>query len=141
MPQLYLDIDGVLLTKNKQVPEGASALLWFALAHFDCYWLTTHCKGQAETAVRYLQAYYPAELLEALRAVKPTDWDTLKTDGIALREDFYWVDDYPFEAEKQVLEASGLLPRLLVCDLRREGELRRIGQVLAHALATGSGEP
>ena len=131
MPLLYLDIDGVLLTKNKQPPAGIHDFLLFALAHFDCYWLTTHCKGQAATALRYLQAYYPADLLEALQAVKPTNWDALKTDGIALGTDFYWLDDYPFEAEKQVLAANGQLSRLLVCDLQKANELQRISQTLA----------
>lgn len=126
MRALYLDIDGVLLTKHQQIPEGAGEFIDFALTHFDCYWLTTHCKGSAQTALRYLAAFYPADIVAQLRAVKPTDWDALKTDGINLKHPFFWVDDYPFEAEKNVLRAHGQLTNLLVCDLKQHNELFRI---------------
>ncbi|MBD2770458.1 hypothetical protein IC235_21445 [Hymenobacter sp. BT664] len=135
MPALYLDIDGVLLTRKQQMPEGVVAFLNFALAHFDCYWLTTHCKGNAQTALRYLAATYPAAEIEKLRSVKPTDWDALKTEGIVLTNDFYWVDDYAFEAEKNILKACGKLDRLIMCDLNQVMELAKIRDFLQERLA------
>jgi hypothetical protein len=129
-PVLYLDIDGVLLTKKQQVPEGTPAFLDFALAHFDCFWLSTHCKSNAKTALRYLTSYYPADLIPKIQAVQPTNWDTLKTEGIDFGRVFFWIDDYPFEAEKNVLQAHRQLAQLIICDLRQEHELSRIGRLL-----------
>jgi hypothetical protein len=126
MLALYLDIDGVLLTKHQQPPEGVSEFLDFVLASFDCYWLTTHCKGDAQTALRYLAAFYPASIVEQLRAIKSTNWDALKTDGIAVNHPFFWIDDYPFEAEKNVLRAHNQLDSLIVRDLKQKGELASI---------------
>ena len=47
--KLYIDIDGVLL-KNREdkAVEGISSFIRFIVSNFDCYWLTTHCKGDAQ---------------------------------------------------------------------------------------------
>ena len=69
MIKLYLDIDGVLLhTKNTRVAECAAEFIDYVTTHFDCYWLTTHCKGDATTAQQYLSEYFPAEVMEKLAA-------------------------------------------------------------------------
>lgn len=82
------------------MPAGAPALLRFGLAQLGCYWLTTHCRGCADTALRYLAGFCPANLLATLAAVRPTAWHTLKAAGIDLATDFYWIDDYLLAAEK-----------------------------------------
>jgi hypothetical protein len=44
--KLYLDIDGVLLDYDSGgIANGAVELLEYITKEFDCYWLTTHCKG------------------------------------------------------------------------------------------------
>ena len=67
----------------------------YVTANFDCYWLTTHCKGDAVTAQRYLAEFFPVEVIKKLQCIKPTTWDPLKTEAINLKEEFYWLDDYP----------------------------------------------
>lgn len=65
--KLYLDIDGVILTKNKKVPDGAPELISFVLKYFDCHWLTTHCRAGANRAIEYLSDFYQAEELDQLK--------------------------------------------------------------------------
>ena len=52
---LYLDIDGVLLDYNTDTyAKGAIEHIEYVTSEFNCYWLTTHCKGDAEPAIEYL---------------------------------------------------------------------------------------
>lgn len=128
--KIYLDIDGVLLDyDNGGVADGAIALIEYITKEFDCYWLTTHCKGDSSIAVRYLQEYFPHDTIELLKKVKATDWTDLKTEGIDFDSSFIWLDDYPFQAEIEVLKNFGASESLLKINLKKEGELSRI---LAH---------
>ena len=106
MTKLYLDIDGVLLTaKHTQAAPGVDDFVEFITQHFACYWLTTHCKGDSVPALRYLSLFLKPATLEKLRqAVRPTTWDTLKTEAIDLTSDFYWLDDRLFQSELAYLK-------------------------------------
>jgi hypothetical protein len=75
MKNLYLDIDGVLLTtKHTQAAPGVDEFVEFITQHFTCYWLTTHCKGDSAPALRYLSGFLkPATLEKLRRAVRPTN--------------------------------------------------------------------
>lgn len=127
MIKLYLDIDGVLLhTKNTRVAECAAEFIDYVTTHFNCYWLTTHCKDDATTAQRYLAEYFPAEAMEKIRRIKPTNWDALKTDAINFSEEFYWLDDYPFRAELDVLKQYNCEERCIVVNLHNDEELKNI---------------
>ncbi len=128
MAKLYLDIDGVLLTaKHTKAAPGVEAFVDFITRHFDCYWLTTHCKGDSHSAIHYLAQFLPPTTLAKLKdAVQPTNWDALKTEAIDLASDFYWVDDSPFQAEIAHLQASKAVARLIVVDLARPDELATI---------------
>lgn len=132
--KVYLDIDGVLLHKGGRLPAGLGEFIAFVTDQFDCYWLTTHCKGDSSTALRYLAGYMSADLLAKLAKVKPTQWDALKTEGIDLAAPFVWLDDQPFGAEKEVLSQAGMIDGLIIVDLRLENELLRIRDLLANHL-------
>jgi hypothetical protein len=42
------------------------------------------------------------ETLEKLEdAVRPTNWDALKTEAIDFESDFYWLDDNPLQVERK----------------------------------------
>ena len=75
MAKLYLDINGVLLTsKNTQAAPGVNEFVEFITQQFDCYWLTTHCKGDSAPALKYLSQFLLAATLEKLKdAVRPTN--------------------------------------------------------------------
>jgi hypothetical protein len=81
-PNVYLDIDGVLLANDLnpalhvhdflvKVKENAN----------DVYWLTTHCKGDATTAYKRLELVLEPNTMDLLTDVKATDWDAAKTDA------------------------------------------------------------
>lgn len=132
MKKLYLDIDGVLLTnRNPRAADGAIELINFILSMFDCYWLTTHCRESSSTNVlRMLASYFPQSVIEKLKQIKPTQWNTLKTEAIDFNSDFYWLDDYVLEAEKKELEHHKCLNNLLLVDLKNDNELTNIMQKL-----------
>lgn len=64
--------------------------------------------------------------IELFKKVKATDWTDLKTEGIDFDSNFIWLDDYPFQAELEVLNNFGASESLLKVNLKNEGELSRI---------------
>jgi hypothetical protein len=105
--KIYLDIDGVILTKEgKQMPFLKEFLLYvFNLAGEEVYWLSTHCKdGNTERVIQHLEGKVEDDVLEVLKIVKGTKWEDLKTEGIDLNSEFLWFDDNIFESEYRVLE-------------------------------------
>jgi len=121
---LFLDVDGVLLGKTNKndvrhcLAASCEEFIDFSLEHFDCYWLTTHCKGDAETVLDYLRPYASPQLLEKLMEIKPTTYKTFKTE--ALFGDFIWIDDSPTMYEINYLEQSNLLNRWLQVNTRKD---------------------
>ena len=121
--RLYLDVDGVLLGKEDPsspivvLARHAREFLEFALATFDCYWLTTHCKGDSAVVLEYLRPYSSPEVLQLLAEIRPTSFRTLKTEALA--GDFFWLDDSPLATEKEWLRTSGLEDRWIEVDTRR----------------------
>lgn len=135
MPRLYLDIDGVLLTKRLPRPaDGVEGFIAFAVKNFDCYWLTTHCKGSNLTVLKYLKPYFDSEAYSLMATVKPTNWDTLKTEAIDFDSDFYWLDDAPLNIEIKTMCEAGKSDRLILVDLAREKELVNIQRILQASL-------
>jgi len=102
--------------------EHATDYLEFCLDNFDCYWLTTHCKGSIDTVIDYLAPYADSEFMALVQKVKPTYFKTFKTE--ALFGDFIWVDDQPTAYEIQVLEERNQLNRWYQVNTRKNpGEL------------------
>ena len=97
---IYLDIDGVLLANDKQAANHAHEFLEFIVSKYPTYWLTTHCHGDASTAVERLALIFPPETIELCKKILPTDWDIAKTEGIDFSQDFLWFDDDLFPDEK-----------------------------------------
>ncbi len=125
--KLYMDIDGVLLDyENDGCADYAIELIDYVVDEFDCYWLTTHCKGDESVALRYLSEYFPEETLKKLRRVKPTNWGSLKTEGIDFDSGFIWLDDYPFQAELAMLERYGASESLFRVNLKNQDELLNV---------------
>jgi len=123
---VYLDIDGVLLKKDKSLPKHASELITFVVENYGCFWLTTHCRTGTNKAIEYLSKYYPSREIKLLEKVKPTNWNTLKTEGIDFKSDFVWLEDNCFESEKKILLEKDLLESLVEIDLKLENELKRV---------------
>lgn len=105
---IYLDIDGVLIGTNSP-REDIISFIRYLLDHYpgSTYWLTTHCKGGVNRCAEWLRMNgFLADLVDEMdRIIKPTDWETIKTEAINLDQDFIWFDDSLFEMERKTLEA------------------------------------
>ena len=132
MKKLYIDIDGVLLTiKNTQRPQYAVEFIDYITSAFDCYWLTSHCKeGNNLHLLQYLSPYYDDKTIDKLKKIKPTSWVNAKIEAIDIHSDFYWLDDYVFQFEKEILEGFSVIDRLIEVNLNYENELKHIKELL-----------
>lgn len=121
--KLFLDVDGVLLGKNANtgrpaIASEATPFIQYCLAHFDCYWLTTHCRGDAEVVIDYLRPYVDDDFLSLASLIKPTYFRTFKTE--ALEGNFIWIDDQPTAYELQVLEQNDWFDRWFEVNTRQD---------------------
>jgi len=114
---IYLDINGVLLTKNLQQALYLEPFLTALINRHSVFWLTTHCKGDATPTIQYLSFYLDKECLKLCKTIKPTNWQTLKTEAIDMTQDFLWFDDYILDVEKQILLKHNKIESWIKVDL------------------------
>ena len=124
--KIYVDIDGVLLTKNHKLPVDVIEFIEFLVNNFECYWLTTHCRGGENKSIEYLKNFFLEKEINHFRKFKETNWNDLKTEAIDFKSNFIWLEDYPFESEKKVLAKNKKSENLIEVDLRRKKELNRV---------------
>jgi len=80
--RLYLDIDGVLLTKRGNLAQGAETFLRWAIGNHEPFWNSTRTRdGSTRGAHRAFHNMLDMELIEAIR---PTRWETLKTEPLPI---------------------------------------------------------
>lgn len=112
--KIYLDIDGVLISKrNHQPVSNALALIDILTTHFDPFWLTRHCKGDNLQTLYYLANFYDQTFISLASKIKPTNWNNHKTEAIDYTSDFFWIVDEPFNSEKLALEQKNCEDRLI----------------------------
>ena len=117
--KIYLDIDGVLLTKHGEPATGLLEFLKKVTEH-DCYWLTTHCKDDSVKSVQqHLSQKLPEEIFEYIKKIKPNAWGTLKTEGIDFTSEFLWFDDTLFQSEEAILRQNNALKSFRLVDLKK----------------------
>jgi hypothetical protein len=58
--------------------------------------------------------------LEIVKKIKPTNWQTNKTEGIDFSQPFLWFDDDLFLGERQELERRNLLDNWIEVDFRKD---------------------
>lgn len=114
---VYLDIDGVLRTKELQAANYVHEFLEYVTANHSTYWLTTHCKGDPEITITRLAQSLQPETLVLAQSIKPTNWDWAKTEGINFANPFVWFDDILFANERNVLVKHGVLDDWIEVDL------------------------
>lgn len=117
---IYLDIDGVLLTKMGEPAPYVDEFIKACIeSKSDLYWLTTWCRISDEVALRHLKTSGINEVTIDLLAknCKPTNWDANKTDAIDFRKPFFWFDDVIFEEEYKTLEIHQAIPGWIKIDL------------------------
>ncbi|OQB06390.1 MAG: hypothetical protein BWY19_00199 [bacterium ADurb.Bin212] len=113
----YLDIDGVILANDKQIANYSNEFIRYLVDNFDVYWLTTHCKGDSNHTIRFLSNFFEGETLELLKKIKPTNWQTWKTEAIDFESDFIWFDDQVFEEEINALKQNDRIDSWVLIDL------------------------
>ncbi|KKS05037.1 hypothetical protein A2W45_01675 [Candidatus Curtissbacteria bacterium RIFCSPHIGHO2_12_41_11] len=116
---IYLDIDGVILANDIQEAKHSKEFIKYLTDNHNVYWLTTHCKGDAEYTVNFVSRYFDPETIELLKKIKPTNWDTLKTEAIDFDKPFLWFDDQLFDSEKDELDCRNLLDSWIEIDLSK----------------------
>lgn len=129
--KLFIDIDGVLLTTKMTKPaEYLTEFIDYILKNFDCYWLTTHCKGDTKPTIAYLAMFFDDDVVNKLKQISSTNWTTLKTEVFDFSSNFVWLDDYPLQAEIAQLLENNSLNKLIIVDLNQKDELKRVINVL-----------
>jgi len=125
--KIYLDIDDTLITNyiegNSFKVKPANHLKKFlkhVIENYDVYWLTTHCNGDASTAVAYISRFIDNETIDLVKKIKPTKWNVLKTEAINMDEDFLWFDDSLFPEEEQQLKDKNKLGSFVRMDLEND---------------------
>lgn len=127
--KIYLDIDETLINNNIYEmngqyifpkPKPANHLKEFLehmLKNYDVYWLTTHCNGDASTAVSYMAKSVPDEIVGLIKKIKPTKWNLVKSEAIDMNEDFLWFDDAPTWEDTENLKKHNKLESLVRVNL------------------------
>lgn len=119
-PDIYLDIDGVLLANEANLAIGASEFIKYATENFEVFWLTTHCmEGDPSHAVEYVQLASKNNLRPYLENFKPTSWNTAKTEAIDFSKSFLWFDDDCYSDERTVLHEHGVFNSWIEIDLAK----------------------
>jgi hypothetical protein len=117
---IYLDIDQVVLGKNEHgkiaLIPNFEAILSYLRKNYECRWLTTHGRYDADGVIKYLKPYLKGITPEELRFIKAVPWRTLKTEAIEFDSLFIWVDDQPLQFELDILRKKGFLNRWLKVD-------------------------
>lgn len=128
---LYLDINGVLVTRDLKPTNHVTEFLQYATEKYTCFWLTTHCRGGSNRCIETLREILPSQALWHAKKILPTDWKTFKTEAIMWDQDFRWLDDVLLDAEKQALVAHGALEKYIPVDLgKNRDQLRDLINIL-----------
>ncbi len=121
-PNIYLDIDGVLLANDLTPANYSKEFLATVLERYPytTHWLTTHCDGDASVPIQHIGHLFDNETIELMQKIKPTSWQTAKTRAIDFSKPFLWFDDDLFYEEKEVLAKHGALDNWIEVDLAKD---------------------
>jgi hypothetical protein len=130
-PNIYLDIDGVLLANDLTPANHAKEFLQKVLEEYPntTYWLTTHCQGDASVPIQHIGHLFDNETVELMKKIKATSWDLAKTRAINFAKPFLWFDDDLFYEERQSLVEHDVLDNWIEVDLSRDPD--QLGKFVA----------
>ena len=131
-PNIYLDIDGVLIANEKHPAMHANEFLRYVLTNYPdtTYWLTTHCQGDASAPMSHISHLFDKDVAELMKNIKPTTWlnSASKTEAIDFTKPFLWFDDDLFHNERQDLLKHKVLENWIEIDLRKDPDM--LGKIL-----------
>ncbi len=114
---IYLGIDGVILTKGVIPALHLNKFLGHITDHFNVSWLSTRCRGKKETVEKYLSQFLDPSTIDFIRAIKPTSFTLDKTEAINFHRDFFWIEPELFDSEKNILKRHGTFSSWIELDL------------------------
>ena len=117
---IYLDIDGVLITKDLKAANYAEEFVRYIVENYpdSTYWLTTRCGEDTSKVLWYFEPIFSKETIEAMKAIKPISLLAEKTAYINFSRPFLWFDDDCFTGEKIDLQQHNALNSWIEVDLR-----------------------
>lgn len=120
-PNIYLDIDGVLLANDLTPANYAKEFLATVIERYPytTYWLTTHCDGDASVPIQHIGHLFEDETVALMKKIKPTSWQTAKTRAIDFGRPFLWFDDDLFYEEKETLKKHDALDNWIQVNLAK----------------------
>lgn len=123
---IYLDVDGVLLTKNLEPANYVNEFLRYVLSEYpnSTYWLTTRCNGDASVVARQIAHLFEPDVAELLNKIKPTTRIlSPKTSSINFSRPFIWFDDNLFNVEKEELIKRDSFDNWIGVDLKKDPDM------------------
>ena len=101
---IYIDIDGVILTRGGIPAQHLDKFLKYILKKYSVFWLTSRCHGDGEYVVEYLSQFLLPDTIALIKTIKPTIFELDKTEAIDFGKSFFWLDDELFASEKNILD-------------------------------------
>ncbi|HSX19460.1 MAG TPA: hypothetical protein VLE91_05030 [Candidatus Saccharimonadales bacterium] len=104
-PNIYLGIDGVILTRGVIPALYLDRFLKYLMENFTVSWLSSRCRGSSETTDKYLSQFLPKSTMDLIKKIKPTNFSLDRTEAIDFSKNFFWLDKELFDSEKNTLKA------------------------------------
>jgi len=101
---IYLDIDGVILTRGVIPAPHLGKFLKYILSNYSVFWLTSKYRGETKGIIGYLSQFLTPEIIVLLKQIRQTSFDLDKTEAIDFSKKFFWLDDELFDSEKNTLK-------------------------------------
>ena len=101
---IYLGIDGVILTRGVIPALHLDKFLKHIIAHFNVSWLSSRCRGSSEMTEKYLSQFLETDTISLIKTIKPTSYSLDKTEAIDFYKNFFWLDRELFDSEKNTLK-------------------------------------
>ena|SRR3989344_869242 len=100
---LYIDIDGVILTRGGVPAAHLDKFLEYILSNYSVFWLTSRCSGDTKYTIQYLSQFLLPESLQHIKKILPTSFRLDKTEAIDFNKRFFWLTDEIFASEENAL--------------------------------------
>ena len=100
---IYIGIDGVILTRGGMPALHLDKFLRYILSNYTVFWLTSRCHGDSKYTVKYLSQFLLPESFILAQRIKPTNFRLDKTEAIDFSKRFFWLDDDLFVSEANTL--------------------------------------
>ena len=114
---LYLGIDGVILTKGVLPALHLNRFLEYVLNLYTVSWLSSRCRGNSQETMRYLSQFLFGDTISLINRIQPTTYRLDKTEAIDFSRDFFWIEPELFDSEKNMLKKHNKLTSWIKLDL------------------------